>query len=223
MYKWAACLMCMLPITSVGFVLPEQTEVRNVEVSGRVLDEHGVPVAGAQISILPLEVGLSGGMPAAKTDEAGRYTLVVPPYGKARFCAIKESQGYPDTQLLLFVSGAETMPEVELISGAQLEVDIHLGAPDGILSATVVDAKTGNAVRNATLLLRRSDWITAFHRTTLPANGQFSFALPPAPIQISVMAPGYKTWVYKDQQTDMSGLVLARSSHKVLTIAMEPL
>src|SRR3954463_14397366 len=71
-------------------------------VEGEVLDRHGLGVASAKIVIFPMERGVSGPLPSTTTDSKGRFVLKTPPFGKTRFCAVKESEGYPNTQLLLF-------------------------------------------------------------------------------------------------------------------------
>jgi len=46
-------------------------------VTGRVMDSEGHPVQAARISILPLDAGVSGGMPRQPiTDQDGKYRLV---------------------------------------------------------------------------------------------------------------------------------------------------
>jgi carboxypeptidase family protein len=191
-------------------------------VTGQVLDSQGLPVPGAKISVFPMDVGVSGGMPGATTDDEGRYRLVSPAYpGRTRLCAVKESAGYPDTQSLLFVSGNDTLPEVSLPAGGHVELDIHLGAPDGILQGSIIDARTRATVSKARIKLHR-DQPESIHSTSVAPDGHFLFALPPAPIDITVVAPGYRTWKYQDSQSKSDKLVLSAPDHRRITVELIP-
>lgn len=153
----AICILG-LPLTLAQVPFPSSW----VTVTGQVLDSQVNPVSNATISVLPLDVGISGGLPIAVTGKNGRFRMMSPSYpGRTRFVAVKEAAGYPDTQGLLFVSGVEnkeSRPEVLLSPpGAHMQVDIHLPPPDGILEATVIDAKTQAPISNARVMLDRDD------------------------------------------------------------------
>lgn len=195
-----------------------------VVVTGRVIDARGRPVADARVSAFPLDVAISGGMPNQPiTNQEGRYRLMIPPYpGRTRLCAIKESAGYPDTQGLLFSSPTDAMPEIRLSGRASLDnVDIRLGVPDGVLEASVVDARTGTPVSKARVNLHR-DVPESMYSGNVPPEGRFSFALPPVPIQLSIDAPGYQRWDYKDSSTGVSYLLLPAGEHKRIVIQLVP-
>lgn len=192
-------------------------------VTGRVLDSDGRPVSGARISIFPLDISLSGGMPnQPTTDSDGKYRLVSPAYpGRTRLSAVKESAGYPDIQDLLFVSPTDVpMPVVSLTPRGHLEnVDIHLGPPDGTLDGFVIDAQARVPVSKARISMHRSD-NESMYSTSLPPDGHFSYALPPAPIEITITAPGYLQWIYKDAHSTADRLVLGPSEHREITIEL---
>jgi hypothetical protein len=212
----------ILPLVLVSWTIV-QTPAGWATITGRVLDSDGRPVPGAKISVFPMDVAVTGGMPRQPiTDEEGRYRLVSPAFpGKTRLCAVKESAGYPDTQGLLFTSGGDSMPEVSLVPGGHLEnVDIRLGPPDGILEGSVIDAETRAPVPKARITLHRRD-PESMHSTSLPKDGHFLFALPPAPIEIAVVAPGYTPWKYKDAQSGVENLVLTNSDHRVITVELK--
>lgn len=193
-------------------------------VSGRVLDSDGRSVAGARISAFPLDVAVSGGMPRQPiTDQDGNYRLVLPAYpGKTRLCAIKENAGYPDTQGLLFASSQDVMPEVSLTPGRRMEhVDIHLGPPDGVVQGSIVDAVTGVPVAKSRITLHRTS-PEAVYWTSLGSDGHFVYALPNAPIEVSVTAPGYLPWKYKDRLTGVNKLVINSGDHRNIVIELTP-
>ena len=189
-------------------------------VTGRVLDQDGRPVVGARIKVFPLDVAIGGPVPEPPlTDSEGRYHLSTPAYqGRTRLCAIKESAGYPDTNGLLFSSVDDNMPEVSLTPGAMLEtINIRLGPPDGVVEVAVLDLTTGKPVSKARLVLRRTE-PSAFYSATIPEEGHVTLALPNVPIYVSVQAPGYLQWVYKDDSTGKPYLLLPRGSSKVLSV-----
>ena len=206
----------------------EDTPAGWATVTGRVLDSEGRPVAGAEISVFPIDVAASGALPRRPiTDEEGKYRLLSPAYqGRTRLCAVKESAGYPDIQALVFASGRETkdsMPEIHLTVGGRLDnVDIRLGPPDGTIEGSVVDAKTGASIPKARITLERPDLDGAKYSTSLFPDGHFFFAIPPAPIQITVVAPGYLPWIYKDSRSGATKLVLDAREHRTLTVELVP-
>lgn len=219
----------LLHAAAATFVWPQSSGVTApanwATVTGRVIDSEGHPLAGAKVSIFPLDVAVSGGMPRQPvTDHDGRYRLLTPAYpGKIRLCAVKETAGYPDTQGLLFSSPRDSMPVVSVAPGAVLDnVDIHLGPPDGVLDAIVVDARNGRAIPKARLILRR-DEPESMYSATLPSDGHFSFALPPVPIQISVDAPGYRHWTYEDPDRAAPNILVKGSEYKRILIELTPL
>lgn len=192
-------------------------------VKGRVIDSEGQPVANSRISIFPMDTATSGPPPpSATTDYDGRYSVSLPPYqGRTRLCAVKESAGYPDTQGLVFTSGNDNMPIVELVPNGIFEnVDIRLGPPGGILKGTVVDAETGRPLWQARITLRRTDRPEAIYSTSLPPDAHFLFALPPVPIEVTAAAPLYAPWTYKDTITGATSLVLQAAEHQTLTIRL---
>lgn len=185
-------------------------------VIGRVLDYQGQPVAGARISMMP-ESGFSGILPDAETNDRGRYRLVSPPCGFVWLVAVKESAGYPDTNALLFAPEVDTRAKVFLAPGSYVEQDIHLGPPFGVLEGSAVDAKTGAPVSKARILMRR-DKPESMYSATMPPDGHFVFALPPVPIEISITAPGFLPWRYKDAQSGSTKLVLQSAEHRIMKI-----
>ena len=192
-------------------------------VTGQVLDFDNRPVVGARIVVLPLDSAVSGGMPGTTTDSEGRYRLASPPFpGRTRLCAVKESAGYPNTQYLLFTSANGNRVEVNLTAAPHLEgFDIHLGPPDGILEATVVDSETGKAVTVARVILQRNN-PDAISSETVPSDGRFLYALPPAPITIKVTAPGYAPWQYRDNESGAESLLLNSGDRKKIIVRLMP-
>lgn len=192
-------------------------------IAGRVLSFDGKPVAGARVTLFPMDVAMSGIMPKESvTDLEGRYRLSTPAFpGRIRLGAVKESAGYPDTQGLLFVSKEDNLPIISLAPGDHLTgVDIRLGPPDGILEGTVIDAQTRSPIVRARITLHRRE-PDAIYSSSLQSDGHFAFALPDTPIQIRVIAPGYRPWTYVDLANGEGYLLLKGSSdHRVLMVEL---
>lgn len=211
-------LISLLAI-SFGLTVMSGQSQESAVVTGKVLDTQGNPVAGARISIFPTAAG-SGGLPFAVTDQNGNYHLVSPPFGETFLCAVKESAGYPDTNGLLFSRQEDDRPKVTLSPGSHLQVDIHLGSPDGVLEGSVIDAVSRAKVPTAKITLRKTH-PDAFYSGTI-TQSSFLFALPPTPIEISISAPGYMPWQYKDSQTGSNKILLDGTDHRTLTIELTP-
>jgi hypothetical protein len=215
---WAALFSANL--WSQSAVLPKDWAT----VTGQVLDSENRPVPQARISAFPLDVAVEGPVPRGpRTDREGRYKLSIPAYpGRTRLCAIKETAGYPDTQGLLFSSLNDSMPVISLRPSATInDVVIRLGPPDGVLDASVIAGEKGAPVATARISLRRDD-PASIYSATVPADGHFTLALPPVPIHVSVDAPGYVRWTYKDPITGNPYLVLPGKSTKTLIVNLVP-
>jgi hypothetical protein len=221
--KWPRSLSIVVCVLLWSVTMYGQEPVAWATVTGQVFDFEGQPLANTRISIFPMDTGMSGrGPPSPMTDHEGRYSVSLPPYqGRTRFCAVKERAGYPDTQDVVFGSGNDDRPIVNLVPGGRFEnVDIHLGSPDGILEGTVVDADTGKPLWQARITLRRADVAAGMYSTSLPPDGRFLFALPPAPIEITVAAPLYEPWSYTDPQTGANSMLLQSDEHRKLTVRL---
>jgi len=213
--SWIVLAIVMLANVWVWGQVPQGWGV----VSGQVLDAQGKPVADATISLFPA-VPFEGGLPYAVTDADGRFRLVSPPFGKAWLCAVKPSAGYPDTNSLLFAPEVDDRPEIFLAPNAVFAQDVHLARPDGILEAQVIDAVTKEIVPNGHITMRRQK-PQAIYSENIPKDGHFLYAMPSAPIEIFVTAPGYRQWRYGDKN-GQNALVLASSDHQRLTIELIP-
>jgi hypothetical protein len=196
-------------------LVPWQSSDQLAIVTGRVLDAQGQPVAGAKISVFPM-AAITGGLPYAVSGEDGHFRLVSPPFGDTWLCAVKERAGYPDTNALLFAPEVDNRPKVPLTPGSHQEIDLHLGPPDGVLEGYLVDASTRQAITKGRIEMHRAK-PDAMYSATI-ADGHFLFALPFAPIEISITAPGHAPWQYKDAQNGSNKLILSNSEHRVLTI-----
>ena len=210
----------LIVLVLLNLMLAAQGASDWVQVSGTVFDSSGQPLANAEISVFPMDMAVSGPLPGAQTDANGRYLLRTPRFqGRTRLCAYKDSAGYPNTQYLLYESPSEHMLELHLQAGSNLhKMDIHLGEPDGVLKLNILDMQTGNPVIRAQVVMHRTDEKPAISSNTVPPSGEYIAALPEAPIQIKVSAPGYRDWTYSDDSGQ--ALVLRARQNKTITVKL---
>jgi hypothetical protein len=210
-------------VTTNYHVLLAQTVPEQVTVRGHVYDSAGLPVSDVSIDVLPLEIAFSGSLPHATTDDKGSYSISIPPYGKVRICAQKESAGFPDTRFLIFAPAKRTMPEVTIVRGAPLaDVDIHLGEPNGTFGGNVVDTETLQPITTARITIRRVDNPRAMISSNVE-KAVFSYVLPPNPVEVRISAAGYIDWIYTDSATGKNELVLKPRQRNTVTVAMQRL
>jgi Carboxypeptidase regulatory-like domain len=200
-----------------------QSDISSASISGHVYDSEGHPLQGARVIPFPLERGMSGLLPTAESDSEGAYRLNLPAFGKTRICASKKDAGYPDTSMLIFVSGKENEPEVNVAVGSRLyDVDIHLPDPDGSLDITVTDQNTGLVIPRARITLRREEDPSVMYSTDIGSNGHFHLELPNRPIQIEITAGGYEPSIYKDAISGNLFVKVMAHEHKAIAFHMSP-
>lgn len=160
-------------------------------ITGRVVDEDGLPVAGAELVLAPLPgpAGPSGSGPfRALADADGRFRFPDLPRGR-RFDLEVFREGYVSASL----------PGVEARPGSPLRIELRVGralagrvaGPDG---EPVAEAQV--SVVETTLVelegSRFSQGLTRSHART-DEEGRFLLAaLEPGSVQLQVDAPGYR-------------------------------
>jgi len=60
------------------------------------------------------------------------------------------------------------------------------------------------------------------YSTSLGPDGGFLFAVPEAPIEVSVIAPGYLPWKYKDPLTGPDKVLMHSADRRSIVIALTP-
>jgi hypothetical protein len=137
--------------------------------SGRVVDEHGAPVAGAAVRLRRGRQVLA----SARTDAQGYFRAGVP--GGTMDLEVFH-EGYRATALKLAVTpGATASFELSLLSAAGL-----LGELRGAVSTP---GKTGIAAQVRIPELQRS--------SSTDADGSFSFSVPPGSYEVLISAPDF--------------------------------
>jgi hypothetical protein len=177
-------------------------------VSGKVVDETNLPVAGADVYLI--EPRLARGnryFGAFSTDSNGDFAASTPIDGPGSFFiyASKESAGYPSKRVV-FYNEAE-QPVVQLVcQAARTGIIVKLGPKAGYFQKiSVLDADTGRPISDARITLRRLTSpiprlsVSVFSISTstalAPISGKYSGLAVPANVDVSyqISAPGYAT------------------------------
>lgn len=139
-------------------------------VSGTVLDDTGVPVVGAQVTV---ETEKKTG--TAVTDAAGKYRVGELPPGPAKI-SITVAGKKPQELTLTLVDGANPAPQVQL--------DPEL--PPGELRGNVRSRAGGRAIANAKISVTPGDFTA-----TSAADGTFAITVPPGKYTMTTTADGF--------------------------------
>ncbi|ACY15813.1 carboxypeptidase-like regulatory domain-containing protein [Haliangium ochraceum] len=157
--------------------------LRLAQVSGRVVDGQGEPVAGALVrhhtELLDRRFTSASTAPEgeAGSDRAGAFTLRVPP-GAVSLHASAEGHTPSYTRIRWVAPGAE-LSGVEIVMDAGASVTgLVVGPDDAAVAGAAITAQPGSALADAL-------------RTTSDADGGFRFtAVPPGQVRIEASAPG---------------------------------
>lgn len=208
--------------TPFQFEWKQPTVEKHTTIWGRVFDTLGKPVRNAHV-FLWWPDPLCGNLADAETDADGHYELLCNPDGptRASFGAFMQNAACPNAKYTHLAPETQPKAEVLLIPGSRVKLDFHLGHQSGCLEGIVIDSTTKAVVPNARITMHRSQTQLQYS-TEISQDGNFVFALPTVPIEISITAPGYQPWKFKDPQTSASTLNLTNADHRVITIEMLP-
>jgi Carboxypeptidase regulatory-like domain len=193
-------------------------------IEGRVVTREGKPVSSA--TVYAFEYGRS---PMATTDGQGGFTLRNLPAGNHAIFAYKESDGFPNL-LWSFYGEAyakEAFPVVNVGENQVVrDVIIRLGPQAGRLLIRVIDARTRQPIKDASITLNhKGKPRTLFEPGGTTTAGEFDILVPPSvPINVVVKAPGYRTWIYLDERSDdRDAIRLPPASSKKISVELEQL
>ena len=136
-------------------------------IQGRVINAVGEAVAGAKV-FADLNTNVNGMTATDTSDRDGRFSITVSSLGTYTIYGSKEEDGYP-----LTISGFHQ--QVRLDQGPQITVNepktvtdvvLQLGEKAAILDGDLQDANTNQAIKAATIILRRADNLDALYRTS---------------------------------------------------------
>jgi Carboxypeptidase regulatory-like domain len=183
-----ALVFATLLTTSVAVAAKPQGQI-----VGAVLDESGVPVPDAEVTLQPRGIALNRTMvDRVRTDALGQFKMEAIDWGHYTVCAGKAADGYPDTRVPLY--RVRPAPDVVLSpESPSARVTVTLGPRGGILDASVRDSAT-HAPLSSQLLLQRADGSAMVYLSERP---DFQVLLPAdTDVLIEVRVEGYEPWVY---------------------------
>lgn len=196
-------------------------------IEGRVVDADGHPLAGAAVEVRPADqTVVSGALPIAYTDDAGKFFLDGITPGTHMIYASKEDESYPSTFLAFFVADPASIPKVTVYNKQVTEGTlVRLGPKAARLVGRVVDARTGQPVEEAEIVLYREDNPDNYFSFGLNMDGgRFQRLIPPIGFRMKVSSPGYDDWFYGQDATPVQSEVIRvePDTTKELLISLRP-
>jgi hypothetical protein len=224
-----ACLILLVTFDLQGALLGETHDPSHFSavITGVVEYADGRAVYGAQI-LADSDSGGFGRLPAAITNEHGRFALRVWSPGFYTLRASKVAGAYPDAS---WATCTERPPaaQIRVSEPGRVDVGVVRLGPQGVqLLGVVTDAETGKPVEDAQVIVQCADDPSSQLETNLnlqPRTGGFLLVLPAARVRVIVRAAGYEDWTYTGDDCDGAAKPLAIKPAKTveLTVRMRAL
>ncbi|HXG06807.1 MAG TPA: carboxypeptidase-like regulatory domain-containing protein [Nitrososphaera sp.] len=165
-------------------------------ITGQVQDENGQPVPNAKVLARLMPHPLRT-IPSAYTDPDGKFSIIVRIIGTYRLYAGKEELFYPITSHDFYDVDQIVPPEVAIGDERAFDAGIvRLNSQAARLTLRVIDAETGEPIKDGFINFRRSDNL-AWTGTGLgeESAGKVTMLVPAMPIKLEILAPGsvYRT------------------------------
>jgi hypothetical protein len=209
---------CLIAILFLQSALPQSMSPAAQTVSGVVVSSAGLPVPGAQVDVMALGTSGSVGRPIwAQTDSNGEFHVLVQP-GRYQIRAKDEADGYPDPNFLLSYDSGAKFPEIVVADKSIQGLKVGLGARGGTLEGSIYDEVTRMPIGNAKVTIKDARSPSAYVEVFTNNAGRFQFAVPPKPITLSAIAPGYATAYYQNSET----LLLSDGEHRSVSLPLVP-
>lgn len=195
-------------------------------IEGCVINAAGEAVAGAKV-FADLNTDLNGMIATDISDREGRFSITISSLGTYTIYGSKEEDGYPLTisafhqQVRLDQVPQITVSEPKTVT----DVVLQLGEKAAILEGDLEDANTNQAVKAATIILRRADNLDALYRTSSDTAhpGHFRVVVPlSAPFTVEIESKGYKPWKFRNQAQEET-LALNKGESKRLSVKLRKL
>lgn len=192
-------------------------------VSGHVRYKDGSPVENAAVKIYP-QAPIGGMLPEpAHTDRLGFYRFNFPSLGESWISASKISEGHPDAIVALYGRNAYASDKlIDLKPGATLtDIDLQFSDPDATADFTVIDGRTHSRIGTAQIYISLASNSDLVSSRTVGLEGHILYVLPKGPVNVSISAPGYAEWRYKDRQSAKDSLLAKPGDHVTVTAELQ--
>jgi hypothetical protein len=132
------------------------------EITGRVLNENGQPVAKAKVCAAPSPRAWLGEIPCESSKSDGTFTIHLMGAFECVITAEKERDGYPNTLNSFYGSTATPLPTVVLDERRKKQdITVYVGPAFGMLNVKLRDAETDRPIESVMMEL---------HHANNPAN-----------------------------------------------------
>jgi len=190
-------------------------------ITGRVLDDTGKPVEGGKVSAETTGPS-AGGVYETFTDSSGRFRFAEIQADTYRLYATKDANGFKDVSWIFFYliapwTAEVTVKEHQVSKG----IMVRVFSKKAKLRGSLIDAETGQPIKDATLFLCRKDRNSCVGVNN-DLGGRFHVLIPGIPLRARAYAPGYEDWYYgKDgSKENAESLQLDPNTIKELTIPL---
>lgn len=189
-------LLCLLLLSSLSFAA-------DGKIYGALVDDMGLPVPRMGVQAFPTDIGHSGGLPSATSDEHGRFVIRIPSVSErsgehwAVYPYSADFQGgfYPRPNDF-YQNNLPGPPIVELSPKVlEASVELKLGPPVAALIVNVASAHNSNLGQRSFHLAWVSDPSKERETTVYVEKGPFRLLIPAnINIALTVTSPGFKPW-----------------------------
>ncbi len=169
------------------------------KIYGVLVDDNGLPVPHMVVQAFPTDIGHSGGLPNATTDEHGRFVLTIPSVSKRSgehwvIYPHSELNGFYPRPDDFYRNNLPELPVVELSPKVlEASVELKLGPPVAALIVHVAGKRGENIERLFDLTwtsepsIKRgiTYYVEGPYRLLIPANTNLT---------LTVTSPGFKQW-----------------------------
>jgi len=160
-------------------------------VTGIVTASDGSKVSTASVeAILIASKGSIGHLNWTPTDVEGRFHFSLEP-GRYIIRAKDEADCFPDPNLLFSIDPRAKFPEVLVEQSDIAGLHVTLGTPGGVVNGELLDNVTQNPIAKGEITISDAKDPRAFVELYSDEAGHFRFVVPPRPLAISAVAPGY--------------------------------
>ncbi len=194
-----------------------------VTVEGTVVDNHGVPVAKAEVAFYSYGGGHSGPLPGAVTAADGSFVFHMPALGEGAVSAWKPEAGFPNAVMALYGKGRPSEQKINAtVAASPIHVDLSFEEADAMVDWKILSKADRSPVRSVAYSIAWSDDPKTYLRGGILSGGILKFVLPKHPVLIRIGAPGFRDWNSADSREFGGPVSFTPGTKDERTILLEP-